>query len=46
MTARTVACANLTTFGGLGWLTFLSPPLASLLFPYNLATGILGRPGL
>jgi hypothetical protein len=26
---------------GLSWLTFLSPPLAKYLFPYNLAPGIL-----
>jgi hypothetical protein len=27
---------------GLGWLTYLSPPLARYLSPYNLALGILG----
>ena len=27
----------LMAIGGLGWLTFLSPPLASHLSPYNLA---------
>jgi Domain of unknown function (DUF4386) len=32
-----IACA------GFGWLTFLSPPLARYLFPYNLALGILGQ---
>jgi hypothetical protein len=33
----------LMAIGGLGWLTFLSPPLASHLSPYNLAFGILGQ---
>jgi Domain of unknown function (DUF4386) len=32
-----MACA------GLGWLTYLSPPLARYLSPYNLALGILGQ---
>ena len=32
-----IACA------GFGWLTFLSPPLAHYLSPYNLALGILGQ---
>jgi len=27
----------------LGWLPFLSPPLANHLSPYNLAPGILGE---
>jgi len=31
------------TLAGLGWLTFLSPALASYLSPYNLATGILAE---
>jgi len=31
----------LMAFGGLSWLTFLSPPLANHLSPYNLAPGIL-----
>jgi Domain of unknown function (DUF4386) len=30
-------------FAGLGYLTFLSPPLANYLSPYNLAAGILGE---
>ena len=29
--------------GGLGWLTFLAPPLASSLLPYSLAPGTLGE---
>jgi len=33
----------LMAFGGLGWLTFLSPSLASNLSPYNLAPGIIGE---
>jgi hypothetical protein len=28
---------------GLDWLTYLSPPLAAYLCPYNLASGILGQ---
>jgi hypothetical protein len=30
-------------FGGLGWLTFLSPPLQTFLSPYNLACGFIGE---
>jgi hypothetical protein len=33
----------LMAFGGLGWLTYLSPPLVNYLSPYNLALGILGQ---
>jgi len=33
----------LMAIGGFGWLTFLSPPLAKHLSPYNLASGILGQ---
>jgi len=36
----------LMAIGGLGWLTFLSPPLANSLSPYNLAPGILGEGAL
>jgi len=33
----------LMVLGGLGWLTFLLPPLANYLSPYNLAFGLLGE---
>ncbi len=33
----------LMAFAGLGWVTYLSPPLAHHLSPYNLASGILGQ---
>jgi hypothetical protein len=33
----------LMAFAGLGWLTFLSTPLANYLSPYNLALGLLGE---
>ena len=36
----------LMAFGGLGWLTFLSSPLAHDLSPYNLAPGIFGEGAL
>src|SRR5260370_28564205 len=36
----------LMAFAGLGWLTFLSPPLANHLSPYNLASGVLGQGSL
>jgi len=36
----------LMAFGGLGWLTFLSPLFANYLYPYNLAPGVLGEGSL
>jgi hypothetical protein len=33
----------LMAVAGLGWLTYLSPPLVNYLSPYNLALGILGQ---
>ena len=36
----------LMVFGGLGWLTFLSPTLAGHLKPYNMLPGILGEGAL
>ena len=36
----------LMVFAGLGWLTFLSPPLAHDLSPYILAPGIIGEGSL
>jgi hypothetical protein len=33
----------LVGIAGLGWLTFVSPPLAKYLSPYNLACGLLGE---
>ena len=36
----------LMMFGGAGWLTFLSPSLASQLSPFNFAPGILGEGSL
>jgi hypothetical protein len=36
----------LMMFGGVGWLTFLSPSLASQLSPFNFAPGILGEGSL
>ncbi len=33
-------------FAGLGWLTYLSPPLAHHLSPYNLAAGMIGEGSL
>jgi hypothetical protein len=36
----------LMAIGGLSWLTFFSPPLATSLYPYNLAPGIIGEGAL
>jgi MFS family permease len=36
----------LMAFASLGWLTFLSQPLAEYLYPYNLAPGIIGEGAL
>ncbi len=36
----------LMAFAGLGWLTFLSPPLASTLSPYVMLPGLLGEGSL
>jgi hypothetical protein len=33
-------------FGGLGWLTFMSPSLSHTIYPYNLAPGIIGEGAL
>jgi hypothetical protein len=33
----------LMAFAGLAWITFLSPPLANYLSPYNVASGFLGE---
>jgi hypothetical protein len=33
-------------FAGLGWLTFLSPSLATFLYPYNFAPGMIGEGAL
>ena len=40
------ALGALMAFGGLGWLTFLSPPLAEYLSPYSLVTGIIAEGAL
>lgn len=36
----------LMAFAGLGWLTFLSASVASLLHPYNLVPGLIGEGAL
>ena len=38
--------AALMVFAGLGWLTFLSPSLATFLYPYNFAPGMIGEGAL
>jgi hypothetical protein len=40
------ALGVLMLFAGLGWLTFLSAPLAKQLSPYNLVPGLLGEGAL
>jgi uncharacterized protein DUF4386 len=35
--------STLMAVAGLGWLTYLSTPLANFLSPYNLAFGVLGE---
>ena len=37
------ALGLLIAFGGLSWLTYLSPPLESYLSPYDLACGLIGE---
>jgi len=36
----------LMAFGGLGWLTFISPALSNALLPYNMAPGVIGETAL
>ena len=36
----------LMAIAGVGWLTYMSPPLANYLSPYNLAAGLLGQASL
>jgi hypothetical protein len=38
--------APLLAFAGLGWLTFFSPSLSSLLYPYVLFPGLIGEGAL
>jgi len=40
------ALGALMTFAGSGWLTFLLPPLARSLYPYNLLPGLIGEGSL
>jgi hypothetical protein len=40
------ALGALMAFASVGWLTFLSPALATSLYPYNLAPGIIGEGAL
>jgi hypothetical protein len=38
--------AAMMAFAGIGWLTFLSPSLAKVLYPFNFAPGIIGEGAL
>jgi hypothetical protein len=40
------ALGALMAFASVGWLTFLSPALATSLYPYNLVPGIIGEGAL
>jgi hypothetical protein len=40
------ALGALMVFASLGWLTFLSPPLARSVYPYNMVPGIFGEGSL
>jgi uncharacterized protein DUF4386 len=40
------ALGVLMAIGGLGWLTWISPQLARVLYPYNLAPGMIGEGAL
>ncbi len=40
------AVGALMMLAGLGWVTFLAPSLASSLYPYNVAPGLLGEGSL
>jgi hypothetical protein len=46
MTLAPRILAALMVFAGLGWLTFLSPSLATFLYPYNFAPGMIGEGAL
>jgi hypothetical protein len=40
------ALGALLVFAAIGWLTFLSPWLTHILYPYNIAPGIVGEGAL